>query len=345
MKHLAYWRQTLCLTAVLFAGCSGNSSNTTTPVSNSGPNVGTEASEIFRNATYNIDVQTDVVYGQGQSHVGWNAPNPITTDLLLDVYTPMNNQTARPAMVFIHGGGFIGGDKATEPPVAFARYFAERGFVSVSINYRLLGDYGTLPDAYVGAIDALPLLSDADKDQLKAMYPATRDAKAALRWLVANAEAYGVDPDMISVVGGSAGSYIAIALGASAFDDYVGELSTTVDPTLASTNLDRDVIVGAVVDHWGGPATVDLLETVDGVTRWAIDDAPISIIHGTEDLTVPYDRAEALVDIYSQTGAYFELTTLQGAGHSAWNVNVDGQPLTALGFDFVARMLAIEVQP
>ncbi|MEM1264161.1 MAG: alpha/beta hydrolase [Pseudomonadota bacterium] len=337
------YRYTAGLILFFLLGCSSGGSGSDTSlgtVETSNPNAG---ADVFRVATFGIDTENDMVYAQGLSHSYWNSPNPVTQDLLLDIYTPINNDESRPAMVFIHGGGFTGGDKGTMPPVEFARYFAERGFVSVSINYRLLGDYGTLPQSFNDAIDTSPLLVNADREQIKAMYPATRDAKAALRWVAANADDLGVDPNRISVIGGSAGSYIAIALGATDFDDYKNELSPAEDPTLASTHLDDDVIVGSVVNHWGGPATVTLLEIVDGRSRWGQNDAPLSIVHGTADVTVPYEQAEELVTLYEVTGAYHELTTLNGAGHAAWNSTVDGQSLLELSFDFVARMLDLSV--
>lgn len=328
---------------VYLAGCSSSGSGGD-PSPTSASDGDTEISAVFRNAEFGIDIDYDVVYAQGLSHSDWNAPDAVPMDLLLDVYTPRNDEVDRPAMVFIHGGGFTGGDKGTDAPASFARYFAERGFVSLSINYRLLGDYGTLPAEFVDAVDAFPGLTDSERDQTKAMYPAVRDAKAALRWLVANASEYGVDPDQISVVGGSAGSYISIALGATDFDDYTNELSMSEDSTLSTAHLGERVIVAAVVDHWGGPACVDLPQIVDGQTRWSQNDAPLSIVHGTEDLTVSYELAETLADIYTDTGAYHELTTLQGAGHGAWNSTVDGQALTDLAFDFVVRMLGVEAQ-
>ncbi|MEL7312823.1 MAG: prolyl oligopeptidase family serine peptidase, partial [Pseudomonadota bacterium] len=327
----------------LLQGCSSGGSGSPQPDNSADDSSPTGEGQVFRNPEFGIEIEYDVVYAQGQSHSDWNAPDSVPVDLLLDIYTPVSNAVERPAMVFIHGGGFIGGDKGTDAPVEFARYFAERGFVSLSINYRLLGDYGTVPTSFIETIDAVPLVSDDDRDQAKAMYPAVRDAKAALRWLVANANEYGVNPDQISVIGGSAGSFISIALGASEIEDFSGELSIDVDPTLASTHRGNDPIVASVVNHWGGPFTVDLLELVDSQSRWDTLDAPISIVHGTEDLTVPYDSAQALVEIYSQTGAYFELSTLQGAGHAAWNTTLNGQTLTELGFDFVARMLELDI--
>lgn len=328
---------------VCVAGCSSSGSGGG-PSPTSANDGDTEVSSVFRNAEFGIDIDYDVVYAQGLSHSDWNAPDAVPMDLLLDVYSPRNDQVDRPAMVFIHGGGFTGGDKGMDAPASFARFFAERGFVSLSINYRLLGDYGTVPTAFVDAVDAFPGLTDAERDQTKAMYPAVRDAKAALRWLVAHASDYGVDTDQIGVIGGSAGSFISIALGATDLDDYTNEISIAEDSTLSTTHLGESVIVAAVVDHWGGPACVDLPQIVDGRARWSQNDAPLSIVHGTEDLTVSYELAETLADIYTDTGAYHELTTLQGAGHGAWNSTVEGQALTDIAFDFVVRMIGVDVR-
>src|SRR5690349_3163199 len=78
-----------------------------------------------------VDVTTDVVYATAPS-----LNDPSTETLLMDVYTPAGDTvTARPAIVFIHGGGFKGGSKAND--VTDATEYAERGFVTVSINYRL----------------------------------------------------------------------------------------------------------------------------------------------------------------------------------------------------------------
>lgn len=336
-------RGVAALSVLIMFGCSSGSSSDAPAPETAGGDPSGEA-QVYRMATFTVDITYDVVYAQGQSHSNWNAPDPVTKDLLLDVYSPVNDETARPAMIFIHGGGFTGGSKATLPPSDFARYFAERGFVGVAINYRLLGDYGTIPPSFADAIDAIPGLTDEDRDQSKAMYPATRDAKAALRWLAANAAEYGVDPNLISVAGGSAGSFIAIALGASDFDDYTSELSLDDDPTLATTHLEEVVFVASVVNHWGGTATTDLLQLVDGRIRWDSADAPLSIVHGTEDLTVSYEEAETLADLYASTGAYFELSTLQGEGHAAWGATLEGQTLTQLGFDFISRALDLDVQ-
>ena len=131
------------------------------------------------------------------------------------------------------------------------------GWVVFSINYRLAAQHGTVPTSWLNAISLVP--DGQNIDQVLAMYPANRDAKAALRWVVSQADEYGIDENHISVLGGSAGAFISIALGASNPDDYVDELSVSEDPTLQSTNLSQEFQVQTVLDFWGGRASVDIL--------------------------------------------------------------------------------------
>ena len=112
------------------------------PVDDTGP--APDVDEVYSASTFTVDIQSDEVYGQGQTHSNWNTPNPTEMDLKLDLYVPENEDTQRPLVVFTHGGGWSGGDKANDAEVAFCNFFAERGFVCASINYRLRGYHGTV---------------------------------------------------------------------------------------------------------------------------------------------------------------------------------------------------------
>jgi pectinesterase len=107
-------------------------------------------------------------------------------DLQLDLYLPAAAATApRPAIVFVHGGGWRAGVRANFAPMAIR--MAERGYAAVTISYRLAGE---------------------------APYPAAiHDAKAAVRWARTHAGAYGIDGDRIAIAGGSAGGQIAALTG------------------------------------------------------------------------------------------------------------------------------------
>ncbi len=127
--------------------------------------------------------------------------------LQLDLYLPKTKQqTTRPAIVFVHGGGWRSGYRVNFTPFAIA--MAERGYVAATISYRLSGE---------------------------AQYPAAiHDVKAAIRWLRTNAKKYGVNPEQIAVSGGSAGGQIASLTGVTnGLDKF--------DPQSASSRVSSDV--------------------------------------------------------------------------------------------------------
>jgi sugar lactone lactonase YvrE/acetyl esterase/lipase len=108
-------------------------------------------------------------------------------ELQLDLYRPAGMGTTLPAIVCIHGGGWFQGDRTKMTPLA--QTLAAQGYVTVTISYRLSSE---------------------------AKFPAAlHDAKAAVRWLRANALIYGIDPESIGVTGLSAGGHIAALLATS----------------------------------------------------------------------------------------------------------------------------------
>ncbi len=107
----------------------------------------------------------------------------------LDIYLPEAGDGPFPVILAIHGGAFMGCDKA-DMQVLPMLCGLQRGYAVVSINYRLSGE---------------------------AKFPAlVQDAKAAVRWVRANAACYKLDPTRIAAWGGSAGGYQALMLGVSA---------------------------------------------------------------------------------------------------------------------------------
>jgi arylsulfatase A len=111
-----------------------------------------------------------------------------TRELQLDLFKPAKQTELRPAVVCIHGGGWRTGNRKHFNRVA--HYLAERNYTVVSISYRLSGE---------------------------APFPAQiQDCKAAVRWIRANAETHGIDPQRIGVIGHSAGGHLAALLATSA---------------------------------------------------------------------------------------------------------------------------------
>jgi acetyl esterase/lipase len=135
----------------------------------------------------------------------------------LDIYLPDDGEGPFPVILSIHGGAFMGCDKA-DMQVLPALEAMKRGYAVVALNYRL---------------------------SWEATFPAlVQDVKAAVRWVRANAKWYYLDPTRMAAWGGSAGGYLSTMLGVSA---GVPELE---DLSLGNPNNPCDVQV--VVD-WYGP--------------------------------------------------------------------------------------------
>ena len=152
-----------------------------------------EASTLFKDAQFKVKVLRNVQYATG------NVREPKTGKraLLLDVYEPDREADAgkRPAMIAIHGGGFLFGDKSEMTNIC--RELAARGYVCFSINYRLV------PDDPPGA----------DQDQYtRTVMAAVTDADHAARWVEANAAKYRVDTARMFIGGSSAGAVTSMLL-------------------------------------------------------------------------------------------------------------------------------------
>lgn len=104
--------------------------------------------------------------------------------------------------------------------------------------------------------------------QATAMYLAQRDAKAALRWIVANSNTYNINTDFITVGGASAGAITTIALGISNQEDFRDEISVTDDPTLSTTNLNESYAVRSMVYFWGSNIKLDVFEAVYELSQY-----------------------------------------------------------------------------
>ena len=212
-----------------------------------------EPGSIYEPGLYEVLKNEDIVYARGLAHTKTSS-NPSAVPLRLDVYFPDGNSTDRPVLMFIHGGGFTGGIKHKPEIVEMAEYYASRGWVYVSIDYRTTEELGDIDDMsqeeiidYYQGIAPQEWIEHTFEgaettkqiQQSVAMYAAQRDSKAALRWIVANADTYSIDVDEIAVGGASAGSITTIALGISNESDFRDEISIYEDPTLATTNLNE----------------------------------------------------------------------------------------------------------
>jgi acetyl esterase/lipase len=228
----------------------------------------------------NVTVTSNLQYGSAPDSQG--TPVPLT----LDLYRPTGDtQTSRPALVWVHGGGFSGGSKTGTVAVDAATTFARHGYVAVSINYRLLAP----PGGCVG--------NPGQAACTVAALEAKHDAQAAVRWLRANAATYGVDPTRIAIGGESAGGITATLAGLNAED-----VGSSGNPGFPST------VRGFVSVSGGLP---------DGILASANDSFGL-FFHGTADGVVPASWSVSTAAKLLQAGVPAWLQLQQGAGHVPW---------------------------
>lgn len=298
---------------------------------------------IYTQPQFEIQVTTHT-YAQALTHEDWGSDSAEEMDLMLDVYEPVDAPGNRPAMIIIHGGAFRLGSRDDGRFVRMSEYFASRGWVTISIDYRLVQDRGTVPQAWQDGVEQF--VDPSAHEETKAIYSASRDAKAAVRWLYANAEAYQIDTDYVSTLGMSAGASLAIMLGTTDAEVYRDELTLQDDATLATTNLDQPATVHTVVALSMTPAANTLLETIYGINPYDETDAPIMIMNGTEDRLVDISEAEMVAEQYEATGVPYAFYPVDGAGHSLnfMNAEVDGKVPMELAFDFVVEQQKLVIQ-
>ena len=222
-----------------------------------------------------VTTTNDVTYGRAPLDDGTQV------DLKLDLFQPTGDTAAkRPAVVWVHGGGFTMGDKSSGR--GKATFFAKLGYVAVSINYRLLS-----PDGCGGNPNPTPLCQHAALE-------AQHDAQAAVRWLRAHAATYKIDTSRIAMAGASAGAVTSVL--ASTHSEDPG---TSGNPGYPSN-------IRAAVSVSGGMPTNDLIDA---------GDAPTLFIHGTEDNVVPFEWAVQNAAAMYNLGILTVLEPLEGAGH------------------------------
>lgn len=209
---------------------------------------------------YENKIINDVVYANNKNWLGEYE------DQTLDVYLPTPNITSRkfPLIIFIHGGGFITGDKASGR--VLCQYLASEGFTAVSLNYRT---GWTTP-----------------QEQANATYRALQDAHAALRYLVANADNFSIDTNQIFVQGASAGAVVSLDLVYMPQDSanvYMRSASNKLGSLYTSGNdLTNSYTIKGIGAMWGALLSPFLITRENAV--------PTIFFHGQRDNVIPWDE-------------------------------------------------------
>lgn len=223
-------------------------------------------------------------------------------ELKLDLAQPADRSAARPAIVAIHGGAWRAGNKSDLRNLLVE--FAEAGYVAISPEYRFCPEH---------------------------TFPAqVHDVKAAVRWLRANAETYGVDPDRIGAVGFSAGGHLALMLGLTDANDALeGPVAEDAPASnvqavvnfFGPTDLDAEdlpmISIPLRNDFIGGTPQEKPEETAAAspITHVSRGDAPILVFQGTADPLIPTSQATTLAAAMAEAGVPGRVELIIGAGH------------------------------
>jgi acetyl esterase/lipase len=218
-----------------------------------------------------VHIQENIAFRAIQNDLGE------TEALSLDVYSPVGDLARhRPAILWIHGGGFRpGNDKRQRYIIHMSTEFAKRGYVCFAPDYRVRVN----PDA----------------DCLGALRDAVEDCQAALQWIRDRHDAFGVDPSRIAVGGGSAGGVIGLSL--CALENHE-----------AAAQGRRGVF--AFADLWGGPPQGMILAPLDDCLP------PTVIVYGMSDTVYPFALGQGLAETLSRLGVHHLLYAIPGAPHT-----------------------------
>ena len=238
--------------------------------------------------------------------------------LKLDWAEPDIRATPRPAVVLIHGGAWMFGQRNELRSLQFM--LAKEGFVAVSVDYRLAPN---------------------------AVFPAPlHDVQCAVRWLRSQAAVHAIAPEQISAWGHSAGAHLAALLAVTANRaDLQGANLVIAAPESTSPVSDASTTSGhvqAVIAHGGifdltmalDPTAAVPLEARRGAVAMAgssdpaalqrasvatyahLQSSPVLVIHGDKDAVAPLSQALQLHAALQASGARSELRVIPGAGHN-----------------------------
>ena len=221
-----------------------------------------------------------------------------TLNLYLDFYTPENVNDSTICLVYVFGGGFIGGHRDGKWEKAYFRQLVDAGFMVASIDYRL------------GLIGAKNLSIFNSEPLEKAVYMATEDAISALAYLLEHAKELKINKDYIVMTGSSAGAITSLQT------DYA-----LCNGFLNSDILPEDCRLAGVVAYAGA------IFSKEGKVQYRNrPPAPTMMYHGMRDNLVSYKGisfgnlgffgADALVKRFEKYDYPYFARRFEGYGHS-----------------------------
>jgi acetyl esterase/lipase len=220
----------------------------------------------------------------------WAVSGSASRSLAVDVYRPANN-SQQAAVLLLHGGGWVAGDRRAMAP--YADELARRGYTAIAVEYRLSPE----------AIWPAPLI----------------DVRAAFNWVAGHADRLGIDPQRIALQGFSAGGHLALMAASAAVPEYplhrragavialFAPAELHLPPPAAGPNPARLLL--------GPDADAEDARQASPLTHIAAAFPPTYLLNGTRDPLVSCDDALKLFARFMAVGAAADLHLFQGQTH------------------------------
>jgi len=237
-------------------------------------------------------------------------------DLDIHIFLPDSVDKAKrnPVMVYFSGGSWTKGN----PEWAFysCASYAKKGWVGVSVEYRLADRHETTP------------------------FEAVKDARSAIRWLRMNADTYNIDTTRIVATGNSAGAHLVLTTAlANECNEDSDNLNYSAAPNLLLVNSGVYSLYAENNTDWITRDLVDktLAKKISPIHLLRKGLPPMLIIHGTNDQSVNYASAKAFAVEMKKLGNDFEFDTLEGAPHAIWFDRRFSGKVASLRKDFLTK--------
>jgi acetyl esterase/lipase len=218
------------------------------------------------------------------------------TELKAWIFESEPSDNPKPAIVFFFGGGWTQGSPAQFEKQC--RYFADRGMVAITVDYRVKSRHQVKPIECV------------------------KDAKAALAWVREHAERLGIDPTRIAAAGASAGGHLAAATGTLTGYGSNERPNAMIlfNPVLVlAPPLNGKVLEGVSFTNFHEKRLGAQPEDFSPAHHIGAHTPPTLILHGTSDTTVAYINSEAFTEAMTDAERSCKLVGYEGKHHGFFN--------------------------
>jgi len=238
-----------------------------------------------------------------QQHTLYNVPYGHNSRQVLDIALPANRSVNTPVVVFIHGGGWVAGDRSVFATTI--QRFANEGIACASINYRFASDI-----THVHHTDL------------------SNDVRAAVEFIASKSKQWQVSPERFGLVGQSAGGQLALITAYTNNGGRIKACASWAGP-MDLTDAEQLAVPGAptVFKTYVGPelkSPADTLRYKGASPYWMVNSysVPTLLIHGSNDNGVPYASVTRMKSKLDKQRVTNRLVTFGGAGHQWTGKNV-----------------------